>query len=129
MAASKTTAAPKLTEYKLPDGAVVRTVRPANFVRRAVAAEPETNMRFYQEIVAVACIAEIEMPAGYLGDGEDAKTVRFEPTEMKGDIWRRVDELSQKDVEAFSASFAEKNRATNDMVAAIIQAQKEKNAG
>lgn len=127
MAKEKMEAA-KLTEYKLPDGAVVHTKKPTNGIRRLLVEQPETNLRFLMEIVAAACIVKMVLPGGYAEDVAEDRTVEFEGFEREKNVWARLDDLSLMDNQAFISAFEEHNLPTRAMVDSIVEAVKKSKA-
>jgi hypothetical protein len=128
---AKSEAAPVAkTEYDLPNDSKIFTLRPTNKIRRLLANQPETHMRFFTEITAAASIAKIELPAGYNGetdaDGKPvaARVVEFDQKSDAGEEWARLDVLSIRDSQAFVAAFSEMNVPTQEMIGQVVAAAK-----
>lgn len=130
MATKPEAAAPAKTSYDLPNDAVVETLRPTNKIRRLLANQPETHMRFFTEITAAASIAKITLPAGYNGETDAegkpvaARVIEFDQKSDAGEEWARLDVLSIRDSQAFVASFSEMNIPTQEMIAQVVAGAK-----
>lgn len=118
---------PSWTRYELPEGAIVYTRKPKNQDRRVLAAQPESNMRFFTEITAASVVERIELPAGY-GDEDPAEvpamTITFDALKDAGDPWPRLDVLTTKDATSYSNAYAVNNSPNDEIVQRVAAAAK-----
>lgn len=116
------------TRFKLPGGVVIEARQPTNRIRRMLVEQPEEQIRFMLETIAAACIKKMTVPAGYAEEFPEEQVFEFAESDMQTP-WKRFDDLSLMDVQAYTSAFELLNMPTKAMVEAIVDEIKKRKAG
>lgn len=116
------------TRFALPGGVVIEARQPTNRIRRMLVEQPEEQIRFMLETIAAACIKKMTVPANYAEEFPEEQVFEFAESDMQTP-WKRFDDLSLMDVQAYTSAFELLNMPTKAMVEAIVDEIKKRKAG